>query len=49
MTDLEKIELLREALKYVLRAHDYEGALTYGDAVLSPQIQNRIKDVLDNT
>ena len=33
---------LAETLLYVLRAHDYDGALTTGNAILSPAIRGRI-------
>lgn len=37
---------LLETLKTVLMAHDYAGAMTMGDAALSPMIRARVADAI---
>lgn len=47
MTKLEDhAQELLDTLQYVLDAHDYDGALTFGTAALSPAIRDRIVRVI---
>ena len=36
-----------DLLRYILKAHDFEGALTHGDAILSPSIRDKIINFLE--